>query len=205
PGRRSELGIEDFPDRSFTESSEISKSGRRKHQKLSWLQPIEASCVARSFYVGDAASRNDDHSDADIKFAHIYIDIMNRSRQNYVAPGVLNKYSKKPVSFKSFSSSSKLTKSSKLPTKRQEYPAKRQELTSDGANVQPHLLHTRGRNHNNEILQEIVAEMNEEINVEMNEEINPEIDAEMIEVVDLQIREDFLNEETLSERIFPKC
>ncbi|CAN1198691.1 hypothetical protein LINPERHAP2_LOCUS44575 [Linum perenne] len=124
---------------------------------------------------------------------------MNRSRQNYVAPGVLNKYSKKPVSFKSFSSSSKLTKSSKLPTKRQEYPAKRQELTSDGANVQPHLLHTRGRNHNNEILQEIVAEMNEEINVEMNEEINPEIDAEMIEVVDLQIREDFLNEETLSE------
>ncbi|CAN1154313.1 hypothetical protein LINPERHAP2_LOCUS19939 [Linum perenne] len=126
---------------------------------------------------------------------------MKRSRQNYVAPGVLNKYSKKLVSFKSFSSSSKLTKSPELPTKRQEYPAKRQELTSDGANVQPHLLHTRGRNRNNEILQEIVAEMNEEINAkmneeinaEMNEEINPEIDAEMIEVVDQQIIEDSLN------------
>ncbi|CAN1337936.1 hypothetical protein LINPERPRIM_LOCUS37822 [Linum perenne] len=121
---------------------------------------------------------------------------MKRSKPNYVAPGLLNKYSKKPMSFKSFSSRSNLTKRQELLfkdslTQVNEEPSRTPPATTDNVDIEPHVPPMSEQNRHDEIM--------EEINAEIIEEIDPEFNVQALEDIDLAINDDSQNEQNLNE------
>ncbi|CAN1252351.1 hypothetical protein LINPERPRIM_LOCUS7989, partial [Linum perenne] len=130
------------------------------------------------------------------QYCQILISIMKRSKPNYVAPGLLNKYSKKPMSFKSFSSRSNLTKRQELLfkdslTQVNEEPSRTPPATTDNVDIQPHVPPMSEQNRHDEIM--------EEINAEIIEEIDPEFNVQALEDIDLAINDDSQNEQNLNE------